>query len=115
MANTNYHKGKTYKKDKKVSIMTVDEVQDDEGHWVEASVPVADNIWAYYRHASGNEFFSAAQVNYKVEAVFKIAWRNDINTGMTVLYKGVEYGITRIDDYEGYKRDLTIYAYTLEG
>nr|WP_305728501.1 hypothetical protein [Bacillus sp. 491mf] len=32
---------------------------------------------------------------------------------MKILFRGKEYGITRIDDFEGYKQDLTIYAYTI--
>ena len=95
--------------------MRTEIVVDDIGFQTEVTVPLegGENIWAYYRHASANEFYGAATTNYKVEAVFKIGWRNDLHNSMKVQFRGKEYGITRIDDYEGYKEDLTIYAYAL--
>ena len=102
-------------KDKKITILYSTIVEDEIGNQeeVEAPIPGGENIWAYYRQASANEIYGAASVNYKVEAVFEINWRNDINTTMKILYKGKKYNITRIDDYEGYKQDLKIYAYAM--
>lgn len=102
-------------KDKKITILQITEGYDEIGNPIEVEEPIpgGENIWAYYRQASANEFYGAASVNYKVEAVFEINWRNDINTTMKILYKGKKYNITRIDDYEGYKQDLKIYAYAM--
>lgn len=45
-------------------------------------------VWAYFRNLSGKEVFAAA----------------------TVRYNGTLYNITRIDTFEGYKEDLTLYC-----
>ncbi|MED0665667.1 phage head closure protein [Bacillus badius] len=112
----NSSKKTSYKKDKKITILKITSEQDDLGFPIEKTEPLpgGENIWAYYRHATGNEFYGAATTNFKVEVVFKIAWRDDIRPlGFKILFRGKEYGITRIDDYEGYKQDLTIYAYAI--
>ena len=44
------------------------------------------------------------------EVQFVINWRDDITTRHIVRYKGVDYDITRVDTFEGYKSDLTLYA-----
>lgn len=101
--------------DKKISILKVKTVKDDYGvaTYVEAPLEGGENIWAYYRQASANEFYGAASTNYKVEAIFKIRWRNDIDPTMKIQFRGTKYAITRIDDFEGNKEDLTIYAYVV--
>ncbi|PGZ56817.1 head-tail adaptor protein [Bacillus cereus] len=105
----------TKKKDKKITIMTFTTVKDELNQVEEIKAPLkgGENIWAYYRQASAEEFLGAAVTNYKVEAIFKIGWRNDLHPSMSIMFRGKEYGITRIDDFEGYKQDLTIYAYAL--
>lgn len=104
------------KKDKKITILTSTSELDELGQSIPTWGPLknGENIWAYYRQASANEFYGAAKINYKVEAIFRINWRNDLNTSMKVLFRGKQYTITRIDDFEGYKQDLTIYAYSLD-
>jgi SPP1 family predicted phage head-tail adaptor len=102
-------------KDKKITILQITEDYDDIGNPIEVEEPIpgGENIWAYYRQTSGSEYFAARTVNSKEEVVFEINWRNDIDTTMKILYKGKKYNITRIDDYEGYKQDLKIYAYAM--
>lgn len=102
-------------KDKKISILEQKLIPDGEGGFIEGWVPIpgGENIWAYYRQTSGKEFYAAAQVNSKEEAVFEINWRNDIDTTMRISFRGKQYEITRIDDFEGYKKNLTIYAYII--
>jgi SPP1 family predicted phage head-tail adaptor len=106
-------------KDKKITILNEQETgeMDEYGDPIKAWLPISGgaNIWAYFRHLSGNEFFGAMMVNSKEEVLFEINWRNDIETYMRIEYKGKQYRITRIDNYEGYKNDLKIYAYNLNG
>ncbi|EOP82969.1 hypothetical protein IGM_05164 [Bacillus cereus HuB4-4] len=106
----------TQKKDKKITIITATWTEDEMGQRIPEWEPLhsAENIWAYYRQASADEFFGAAAIKYKVEAIFKIRWRNDIDTTMKVRFRGIDYGITRIDDFEGNKQDLVIYAYVIK-
>lgn len=42
--------------------------------------------------------------------MFTINYRTDITTAHVVRYKGVLYDITRVDTFEGYKEDLTLYC-----
>jgi SPP1 family predicted phage head-tail adaptor len=97
-------------KNKKIDILKwSDDALDGEGGYE----PYIKNIWAYYRHVSGKEFYAAAASNIEVEVIFQINYRDDIDLGeghYGVLYKGKEYDITQIDDFEGNKTDLKIYA-----
>lgn len=106
---------KNYRKDKKITILRCDELMDGYGYPTERFSPLegAENIWAYYRHLSGNEFYAAHSINSKVEVVFGINWRPGIDTFMRVLYKNQEYRINHIDDFEDKKTDLKIYAYKI--
>ena len=67
-------------------------------------------VWAYFRQLSGKEVFAAATTNYKEEVLFTINYRTDLTTACVVRYRGVLYDITRIDTFEGYKEDLTLYC-----
>ncbi|AWK50485.1 head-tail adaptor protein [Clostridium beijerinckii] len=104
-----------YRKDKKISIIKLTSYQDEIGNDIEeeAPVPGCENIWAYYRHISGTEYFAAATTNTKVEVTFQINWRTGIDTSMKILYNNKTYCITHIDDFEGKKTDLKIYAYKI--
>ena len=44
------------------------------------------------------------------EVMFVINYRTDITTENVILYKGVKYNIVRVDVFEGYKSDLTLYC-----
>lgn len=72
--------------------------------------PVGAPVWAYFRQLSGKEVFAAATINYKEEMLFTINYRKDITTAHVVRYKGVLHDITRVDTFEGYKEDLTLYC-----
>lgn len=72
--------------------------------------PVPPPLRAYFRQFSGKEVFAAATVNYKEEVQFQVNHRTDLTTANMVLYNGMPYNITRIDTFEGYKEDLTLYC-----
>mgnify|MGYP000883703817 CR=1 FL=1 len=100
-------------KDKKITIWYFTKTHNEWNEVIEEwkPLPGAENIWAYVRHASGQEYFSAAQVQAKVEMIFEINWRDDIEPNMEIEYKGERYNITRIDTFEDYKDTIRIYAY----
>ena len=54
--------------------------------------------------------FAAATVNYKEEVLFKVNYRTDLTTANVIRYNGRLYNITRIDTFEGYKQDLSLYC-----
>ena len=103
-------------KDKKITIMGVTEGKNDLGDPIQirGPIPGGENIWAYVRHTSGREYYAAKQVQAEEEMLFEINWRDDITPKNWIVYKGKEYNITRIDDFEGYKDTLRIYAYARE-
>lgn len=109
MADTTYNNRKRYLKDKKIDILRKDEGSGHEpggGGWK----PKHKNIWAYYRQASAKEYDRAGLAGHEIEAVFRINWKDDISINDRVHFRGEDYDITRIDDFEGYKKDLTLYA-----
>lgn len=95
-------------KDKKITIQhnTSDGTTDPTWETLQG----AENIWAYYRAVSGKEFYAAAQTQAEEDVLFIINYRTDVTAAMRVLYKGVDYGITRIDNFEGGKADIKLYC-----
>lgn len=101
-------------KDKKITILVVENERSPNRKriTIEYPLPGGEYIWAYYRKSSGNEYMSSltASEQVRVDAIFEINWRDDINETMKILFRGKKYDITRIDDFEGYKNTLTINA-----
>lgn len=97
-------------KDKKIEILSVTSTKDPDGFPVETLTPIAPPLWAYFRQLSGKEVYAAMSVKVTEEVQFVINWRDDVTTAHIVRYKGVLYDITRVDVFEGYKEDLTLYC-----
>ncbi len=97
-------------KDKKIELLQQVTTRDSEGFAQTNLQPVGAPVWAYFRQLSGKEVFAAATTNYKEEVLFTINYRTDITTAHAVRYNGILYDITRIDTFEGYKEDLTLYC-----
>ena len=66
-------------------------------------------VWAYFRQLSGNEIYRVTTQTTE-EVMFVINYRTDIATENVILYKDVQYNIVRVDVFEGYKSDLTLYC-----
>lgn len=97
-------------KDKKIEVLAVTTIKDPEGFPTQVLVPIAPPLWAYFRQLSGKEVYAAMSVQATEEVQFVINWHDDITTAHAIRYKGVLYDITRVDTFEGYKQDLTLYA-----
>lgn len=97
-------------KDKKIEILKPVTVIDSEGFSETMLQPIDGPLWAYFRQLSGKEVFAAATVNYKEEVLFQVNYRTDLTTANVIRYNGKLYNITRIDTFEGYKQDLTLYC-----
>ena len=76
-------------KDKKIEILAVTNTINENGYAVESLQPIGLPVWAYYRQLSGKEYYSANAEQVQEECLFQINYR--------------------VDDYEGYKADLTLY------
>jgi len=110
MKTSNTAAGKLRLKDKKIEILTVTHTKDPEGFSTETLTPIAPPLWAYFRHLSGKEVFVARAVQAVEEVLFTVNWRDDITTAHVIRFKGVLYDITRVDTFEGYKADLSLFA-----
>ena len=97
-------------KDKKIEILAVTHTQDPEGYSIETLTPIAPPMWAYFRQLSGKEVYAAASIHAVEEVQFVINWRDDITTAHVIRFKGVDYDITRVDPFEGYKNDIALYS-----
>jgi len=95
---------------KKIEVLAATYETDPEGFQTESLTPIAPPLWAYFRQLSGKELYAAASIHTAEEVQFVINWRDDITTAQVIRYKGVDYDITRVDTFEGYKEDLTLYA-----
>jgi SPP1 family predicted phage head-tail adaptor len=95
-------------KDKKIDIQGVQYVTDKYGNHKKKTVTIA-TVWAYFRQLSGNEIYRVTTQTTE-EVMFVINYRTDITTENVILYKGVKYNIVRVDVFEGYKSDLTLYC-----
>ena len=90
-------------KDKKIEILAVQSVINENGYAVETLEPICPPVWAYFRHLSGREYHAANAEQMQEEVLFTINWRNDITTSHVIRYNGVLWNITRVDTFEGYK------------
>ena len=97
-------------KDKIIQILAATYETTPEGFQTESLMPNAPPLWAYFRQLSGKEVYAAASIRAVEDVQFVINWRDDITTRHMVRYKDVDYDITRVDTFEGYKSDLTLYC-----
>jgi len=71
--------------------------------------PLIDTrTWANYRSLSGNEIFAARQAQFTEEVCFTVNWNKAVEPGMHIIYNDKVYEITRVDDFEGYKKDMRL-------
>ena len=69
-----------------------------------------DKPTAYFRQLSQKEIYTALETQTPEEVLFQISYRLDITTAHVIRYKSVLYDVTRVDVFEGYKSDLTLYC-----
>ena len=98
-------------KDKKIQIYSMTDIAEpgDMPNFVFAPIHTG-TLWAYFRQLSGTEHYIAMQQQVMEEVLFRINWRNDLVTTCIVKYKGLYYDIKRIDPFEGYKDDISLYC-----
>lgn len=95
-------------KDKKIDIQEVRYVSVSIGNRKKETVTVA-TVWAYFRQLSMKELYSVT-TQLDEEVLFQIGYRADITSSHMIQFRGVQYGIVRIDPFEGYKADLKLYC-----
>lgn len=107
---------KTKLKDKKIMIVVEVNGYDENGFQVSGYMPI-DNLgkkWAYYKQLSASLFFASNQTNVKEDCFFRVNYHSYLKPNkaekLHIIYNGLLYQVTRIDDYEGYKGDISLYA-----
>ena len=68
-------------------------------------------VWAYARQLSGDEIHRAKQDSRDEDMQFILNYRPDHALWDHILYRGIFYDVTRVDTFEGYKKDLIVYAH----
>jgi SPP1 family predicted phage head-tail adaptor len=97
-------------KDKKIEILAVSVVKDAEGFSTEELTPISPPLWAYFRQLSGKEIYTGGAASPQEQVLFTVNYRSDITTSHMVRYRGALYNIVRVDVFEGYKEDITLYC-----
>jgi len=98
-------------KDKKIELFKVEYIRDEDGYETKSFINLTPTpIWAYFRQLSGEEYYAAAAIQVTEEVLFRINWRDDIDTSAVVKFRGTYYEITRIDTFEGYKEDISLFC-----
>lgn len=96
-------------KDKKIEICEYQYESDSIGNRTKTLVPIA-TVWAYFRQLSGKEVETGISTQTNETVLFQISYRADIQTTHMIRYRGNLYDITRVDVFEGYRGDLTLYC-----
>ena len=100
-------------KDKRIEICEYQYSSDEIGNRIKTLVTVA-TVWAYFRQLSGSEIYRVT-TQAQEQVLFLINFRSNITTTHMIKYNGILYNITRVDVYEGYKSDLTLFCKRQEG
>lgn len=106
-------------KDKKVELAVRTSTERDDGTWsTETRYMFPYARWAFVRQLSASERQSAATCGTEEEVVFFLNWNEEIvdmePQRLYIVYRKKVYQGVRIDWYEGYKRDIAVYAKTPE-
>ena len=97
-------------KDKKIEILQPTNTKDPDGFSTETLTPIAPPVWAYFRQLSGKEIYAGGAAHTTEQVLFIVNYRPDVTTRHVIRFKGVLYDITRVDVFEGYRGDITLYA-----
>lgn len=103
-------------KDKKIKIYMYIETTDEDGFDLKAYMPIhpQDSVWAYFKQLSASLLYASNTTTIKEECLFRINYTDAILQNHAndyfVYYDGMLFQCTRVDPYEGYKRDLVLYC-----
>ena len=99
----------TYLKDKKIAIYRLERKTVPPGITETVMTAIGGSkLWAHYRQLSGGEVFAARTAGFDENVAFTVNWRTDITPGLHVVYRDKVYEVVRVDDFEGYKKDLRL-------
>lgn len=94
--------------DRKIVIETLTPARDAYGATVDTWGTFA-TVWAKRKDLRGDEYFSAQQVNARVDAIFTIRWLSGVLPTMRIAHDGQYWDIRNINEL-GRREGLEIYA-----
>ena len=105
-------------KDKRVTIYVQVSKTDSAGFPVTGYMPIdatGGGRWAYYRQMGGMAYWASDSLQTKADVEFVIGYDPLIAHAVDferiyIDYGGRLYQVSRVDTFEGYRRDLTVYA-----
>lgn len=103
-------------KDKKIKIYMYVETTDEDGFQTAGYMPIhqQDSLWAYFKQLSASLLYASNTTNIKEECLFRVNYTDTILQNHAndyfVYYDGMLFQCTRVDPFEGYKRDLVLYC-----
>lgn len=106
-------------KDKRIEVLYKVAGRDSAGFDINGYMPIIDTPdgkqWGYFRSLGGSLYWAAAATQVKADVMAVVAYSDFLARfrwieKIYIRYGGRLYQATRIDTFEGYKRDLTIYA-----
>lgn len=105
-------------KDKRIRLCGVVKTYDSAGFDTNSYMPLHEGdgtMWAYYRVAGGSVYWASDALQTKCDAVFVINYdaivaHTPAFGSLCIEYAGALWTVTRVDAFEGYRRDLTLYA-----
>lgn len=92
------------------------ETTDEDGFQTAGYMPIhpQDSVWAYFKQLSASLFYASNTTNIKEECLFRVNYTDTILQNHAndyfVYYDGMLFQCTRVDPFEGYKRDLVLYC-----
>jgi SPP1 family predicted phage head-tail adaptor len=95
---------------KKIEVLQPTNTKDPDGFNTQNLTPICPTVWAYFRQLSGKEIYAGGATIATEQVLITINWLDDITTAHVIRYRGFLYDITRVDVFEGYKGDITLYA-----
>lgn len=105
-------------KDKRVTLYVQVSTTDSAGFPKTGYMPLdstGGTRWAYYRQMGGMAYWASDALQTKADVEFVIGYDSLIAHAVDferiyIDYGGRLYQVSRVDTFEGYKRDLTLYA-----
>lgn len=92
------------------------ETTDEDGFQTAGYMPIhpQESLWAYFKQLSASLFYASNTTAIKEECLFRVNYTDTILQNHAndyfVYYDGMLFQCTRVDPFEGYKRDLVLYC-----
>lgn len=99
------------KLDRRITIQSLVETQDDFGQPVQTTVVLA-TVWANVAPLRGKEPFQGEQFNAQQVVVFTVRWRDDVDATMRIEHEGETYDIQSVSEI-GRREGLEIVGFAL--